>query len=217
MTKVQNSRLEAVVSAEAFHWGAEVGERYHGVAAEHMDAQWQQMLKPFFDRYPFDLTEVVDFAAGYGRNTRKLLETGARHVTMVDVNQDCIAHLRENLQQENVTAVQNNGFDLSPLPDGRYTFLYSFDAMVHFDLEIAIAYLPEFQRILKSESYALIHHSNYSANPGGDFTTNPHMRNYMTAGIFKHVAMRNGFDVVEQWIFSWGEPDNDCITVLRKR
>jgi hypothetical protein len=39
----------------------------------------------------------------------------------------------------------------------------------------------------------------------------------MTAGIFKHVAMRNGFDVVEQWIFSWGEPDNDCITVLRKR
>jgi hypothetical protein len=103
---------------------------------------------------------------------------------------------------------------LASLETAAFTFLYTFDAMVHFDLEIVLSYITEFSRVLEDGAYAFVHHSNYTANPGGDFRDNPHWRNFMSAGIFKHVAVRSGFTVVQQRIFSWGEPDNDCISVL---
>lgn len=211
-----SSRLAEVVSREGFHWGAD-SEAYHSAADKGMEVQWQKILKSFFDRHPFDLTRSIDFAAGFGRNSRKLLEIGAQHVTAVDVNPDCIAALRSSLPPERTAIVQNNGADLSQLESEAYTFLYSFDAMVHFDIEIVFAYMPEFARVLRRGSYALIHHSNYTDSPGSDFQKNPHWRNYMSAGIFQHSAIRSGLIVIEQKILTWGDdPDLDCITILRK-
>jgi ubiquinone/menaquinone biosynthesis C-methylase UbiE len=205
-----------VVEREAHHWGAAVSDEYHGVAASQMNDQWRTILAQFFARHPFDLTRAIDFAAGYGRNTHKLLEAGAGHVTMVDVNPDCIGHLEGHLPRDRTSAILNSGTDLSVLPDEEFTFLYTYDAMVHFDLEIVAAYLPEFARVLRAGAYALVHHSNYTGNPGGDFRRNPHWRNFMSAPIFKHLAVRAGFDVIQQEVFAWGEPDIDCITILRR-
>jgi hypothetical protein len=41
-------------------------------------------------------------------------------------------------------------------------------------LEIVMSYIPEFARVLRPGAYAFVHHSNYTANPGGDFRQNPH-------------------------------------------
>jgi ubiquinone/menaquinone biosynthesis C-methylase UbiE len=210
-------RLQNIVRSEAFHWGADVATVYHAAADERMDAQWAELVSPILKQYPIDYSKTIDFAAGYGRNTRKLLECGAAHVTMVDVNPECIEHLKAHLSQENTTAVLNDGFGLSGLQSEAFTFLYTFDAMVHFDLEIISSYVPEFARVLKPGAYAFVHHSNYSGNPGGDFRQNPHWRNFLSAGIFKHFAKRSGFDVVRQDVISWGEPDIDCITVLLRQ
>lgn len=209
-------RLDRVIHEEAFLWGSAVSAEYHGIAASHMDAQWDMIIAPVMARHPLDLARSIDFAAGFGRNTRKLLEAGAAHVTMVDVNPDCIAHLEANFAGPKATALLNGGTDLSALPSGAFTFLYTFDAMVHFDLEIVAAYLPEFARVLKPGGFALIHHSNYTDNPGADFRQNPHWRNFMSAAIFKHLAMRSGFTVEEQMPFDWGGLPLDCITVLRR-
>ncbi|MGH6811779.1 MAG: class I SAM-dependent methyltransferase [Methylocella sp.] len=211
-----SERLRETVEAEAFHWGAATADSYHGTAASHMDAQWETLISPILAQYPIDYSKTIDFAAGYGRNTRKLLEAGAGHVTMVDVNPECVAQLELHFPRERTTAVLNDGAGLSNLDTSAFTFLYTFDAMVHFDLEIILSYVPEFSRVLNPGAYAFVHHSNYTANPGGDFRLNPHWRNFMSAGIFKHVASRSGFDVVQQKILSWGEPDNDCITMLRR-
>lgn len=211
-----DNRLADIVSKEAFHWGKEVGDDYHGVAASHMQAHWDSILSKYFNEYPFDMSRAVDFAAGYGRNTRKLLEIGAAHVTAIDVNDDCIKALNEGLDPTRTEIIHNSGSDLSALKSDYYTFFYSFDAMVHFDLEIILSYIPEFARVLKPHGFALIHHSNYSGNPGGDFRENPHWRNFMSADIFKHIATRSGFKVLKQEIFAWGDPDIDCISILQK-
>lgn len=210
-------RLHEIVKAEAFYWGAETAVSYHGTAASDMDAQWETLIKPLLARYPIDYSRTIDFAAGYGRNTRKLLEAGAEHVTMVDVNPDCVQHLEKNFPRDCTTAVSNDGEGLSGLNTEAFTFLYTFDAMVHFDLEIVLSYIPEFARVLKPGAYAFVHHSNYTANPGRDFRENPHWRNFMSAAIFKHIAVRSGFDVAQQEIFNWGDPDIDCITIMRRR
>jgi ubiquinone/menaquinone biosynthesis C-methylase UbiE len=211
-----SDRLRETVKAEAFHWGAEVAVAYHGRAAFDMDGQWKTLIEPILAQFPIDYNRTIDFAAGYGRNTRKLLEAGAEHVTMVDVNPECIAHLEKHFPHDRTAALLNDGMGLSALETAAFTFLYTFDAMVHFDLEIIIAYITEFSRVLTPGAYAFVHHSNYTANPGGDFRQNPHWRNFMSAGIFKHIAMRSGFDVIQQKMFSWGELPIDCITVLRR-
>lgn len=215
LTKTSN-RLLDTVKTDAFHWGAATADSYHGKAASHMEAQWNVLIGPILAKYPINYRRTIDFAAGYGRNTQKLLEAGAEHVTMVDVNPECISQLELRFPRDRTTAILNNGFDLSGLDTSAFTFLYTFDAMVHFDLEIVLSYVDEFARVLEPKSYAFIHHSNYTSNPGGDFRQNPHWRNFMSADIFKHVALRSGFSVDQQTIFSWGEPDNDCITVLRR-
>jgi hypothetical protein len=211
-----SDRLRETVQAEAFHWGAETAVSYHGAAASHMDLQWETLIEPILALYPIDYSRTIDFAAGYGRNTRKLLEAGATHVTMVDVNPECVAHLETHFPGDRTSAVLNDGAGLAGLDTSAFTFLYTFDAMVHFDLEIVISYIPEFARVLKLGAHAFVHHSNYAANPGGDFRQNPHWRNFMSAAILKHIAVRSGFDVIQQETFSWGEPDIDCITVLRR-
>jgi SAM-dependent methyltransferase len=211
------SHLSDIVRSESLHWGDDVAASYHAVAETHIDQQWQDLISPVLRKYPIDYSKTIDFAAGYGRNTRKLLEHGAAHVTMIDVNPACIAHVRATFPPDKTTAMLNDGFDLSALETGAFTFLYTFDAMVHFDLEIVLSYIPEFARVLRPGAYAFVHHSNYTANPGGDFRENPHWRNFMSAGIFKHVAARSGFEVLGQTIFNWGEPDNDCITVLLRQ
>lgn len=124
---------------------------------------------------------------------------------MAAIPGNCVAHLEKHFPHDRTIALLNDGIDLSIIDSAAFMFLYSFDAMVHFDLEIILSYIPEFSRVLKSGAYAFVHHSNYSANPGGDFRENPHWRNFMSAGIFK-----------QQHIFAWGEPNLDCITVLRR-
>ncbi|ARN81095.1 class I SAM-dependent methyltransferase [Methylocystis bryophila] len=213
-----SERLSKVVETEAFHWGDNVAVAYHEAAAAHMDAHWSSIILPILSTYPIDLSETIDFACGRGRNARKLKEVGAGNITLVDVNAENIAYCDQNLVPLGGYAVfLNNGYDLHPLPSEAYTFVYSFDAMVHFDLEIVLSYIAEFARVLRPGGFAFVHHSNFTGNPGGSFQQNPHWRNFMSAPIFKHVAVHDGFDVLRQETFAWGgAADIDCITVMKR-
>jgi ubiquinone/menaquinone biosynthesis C-methylase UbiE len=214
---IKETRLRNTVTEESLLWGEDVADTYHNAAARDMERLWESVLYPYFSRHKFDLSRAIDFAAGYGRNTRKLLAEGAGHVTMVDVNVDCINHLKTAFQDDNTAILQVDGLSLIGLDSGGYSFLYTFDAMVHFDLEIVISYLFEFNRVLQDGAYALVHHSNYTGSPGEDFRKNPHWRNFMDATIFKHIARRAGFEIVEQNTTAWGGIEGlDCITILRK-
>lgn len=211
-----SQRLEARVATEAYEWGDNVADAYHGLAAQHMDVQWAAFIQPFLDTYKFNLERVADFAAGFGRNTRKLLAAGAQHVTMIDVNPDCVRHLESAFRGTPTRIIMNNGRDLSDIPDDAFSFIYSFDAVVHFDMEVVISYIYEMHRTVQRGGHVLIHHSNYSSAPGRDFRQNPHFRNFMSAEIFSHVAQKAGFAVVEQRLMAWELPDLDCITLLQR-
>lgn len=218
MSDILTRRLAETVRREAMDWGNNVANDYHRRAAEDMNRLWNKIIWPILSRHEIDLSDTIDFACGYGRNAKMLAAAGAAKVTLVDVNPDNIAYCREHVVPlGNFDVVQNNGYDLADLPSGRFTHFYSFDAMVHFDLEIVLAYVSEFARVIKPGGTAFIHHSNYTGNPGGNFRENPHMRNFMSALIFKHASIRSGFDILEQELVSWSGADIDCVTVLRRR
>jgi len=211
-------RLKEIVANEALLWGNGVADTYHAAAGRAMDDQWRRMIWPMLQRNGVDVSQTVELACGFGRNSRKLLEAGSRSLTLVDVNPDNIAYCRQHIQPlGNVSLVQNNGLDLSALGDGKFTLVYTFDSMVHFDLELVISYVAEFARILQPGGLAFIHHSNFTGSPGSDFRQNPHWRNFMSAMIMRHIAFRNKFEVAEQQIISWGGVSGlDCLSLLRR-
>jgi SAM-dependent methyltransferase len=208
-------RLAKVVQEEAMGWG-NVG--YHDLADANIDSDWPRLVWPLLSRHKIDFSNTIDFACGRGRNAKKLKEAGAAHVTLIDVNPENIEYCNRNiLPLGGFSVLQNNGFDLRDLPDAAFTFVYSLDAMVHFDLEIVLGYIGEFARVLSPGGIAFIHHSNYTGNPGGDFHQNPDWRNFMSAEIFKHASIRNGFEILEQTITDWsGGKNTECFTVMRR-
>lgn len=210
--------LDEVVSRDAHNWGAAVKESYHDRAESAMNSQWDRLILPTLSSYSIDKSVCMDLAAGFGRNTSKMLGWGAAEVIAVDVNPECISRLRDRFRTDKrVRVVQNDGFCLSAINQGEISFLYCFDAMVHFDISIIQAYVGELTRVMRDGAFAFIHHSNYSANPGGNFKSNPHWRNFMTAGLFRHLAICSGLAVREQRLIDWGGwPALDCLTVLQR-
>ena len=101
-----------------------------------------------------DLSRVLELAPGYGRNTARLARH-AKEIHLVDVNQSCIDRCKQRFEGKTDTCklfyCVNDGKSLNDLPSDYFTFVYSWDAMVHFDKLVIRDYIQEFHRILASK------------------------------------------------------------------
>jgi ubiquinone/menaquinone biosynthesis C-methylase UbiE len=205
--------LERIVRREAFHWGNNAAESYFDPAARDMDRQWA-VVEPFLSRFPIDYSNTMDLACGRGRSSEKLASMGGK-LTLVDVNEENIAFCVNKFAGNNFSFLVNNGFDLHEVADHSITFMYCFEAAVHFDLEIILSYIKEFGRVLVPGGFGFIHHSNFTGSPGTDFRAHPHSRNFMSKDIFVHLCTRNGLEIVDQRILNWGGCEADCFSLFR--
>jgi FkbM family methyltransferase len=194
---------------------------YDGVESEGQHAIFWGSSSPFktmFDQ--LDVTEVVEIACGHGRHLPQYADR-IRKAYLVDINAENVAFCRQRhaALDDRVEFLQTGGRDLPGIAGRSCTAVFCYDAMVHFELFDIIGYLQEAARVLKPNGMALFHHSNWSGNPGGAATKSHDFgwRNYMTAGLFTHIASRTGFDVLDQRIISWGGWNSlDAITLIRK-
>ena len=89
-----------------------------------------------------------------------------------------------------------------PLDPGSITSVFSFDAMVHFEVTTIASYLCEISRVLTCGGRALLHHSAYDKNPTGTFRQNPGWRNYMSESLFAYLASRSGLSIISSVTFN---------------
>jgi ubiquinone/menaquinone biosynthesis C-methylase UbiE len=187
----------------------------------------EKSLSPFWSEGPpfirlfntLDLTNVVELACGHGRHAEYMRRNyPIGHITLVDVNISNIDFCQRRFLDDNrISYLINSGSDLQDLASEAYTSLFCYDAMVHFEYDDVFNYLKEFHRILRPNGRALLHHSNYDKEPGARYSDNPAWRNFMSAALFAHAAMRIGFRVVEQHLIDWaGMPRLDCATLLAR-
>ena len=187
----------------------------------------EQNLWPFWsDDRPFlrlfrtlDRSEMVELACGHGRHAAHARDHHPfGRLTLVDVNEQNIAFCRRRFAGDSrFQYLVNSGSDLAALRSAGYSAIFCYDAMVHFEYDDVFAYLAESHRILREGGRALLHHSNYDGSPGTRYSDNPHWRNFMSARLFAHAAMRCGFTVVEQHLLDWAGVTNlDCVTLLEK-
>lgn len=206
--------LEGLVKDGGFHFGDAATDWYFEPAEVGMSMQWEWVQR-FLAKYPIDYTNTMELACGHGRNTEKLA-TLAKNIVLVDVNPENIAFCRKRFPDKMWKFVINNGFDLREIASNSVTFVYCFEAAVHFYLEVILSYIKEFRRVLAPGAFAFVHHSNVTANPMKDYKTHQFWRNYMSKDLFAHLCFCNGFEVVDQYVFDHGGPAADCFSLIRK-
>lgn len=173
---------------------------------------------PFFQMFQkLDLSHVIELACGRGRHVPKYIDQ-AGDITLVDILQKNIDFCKQRFfDRENIFYYCNNGYNLEKLESGRYSALFSYDAMVHFELIDIFSYLKDIHRVLKEGGFALLHHSNYDSDYKAAFRNAPSGRSFMNQKVFAYLAYRAGLEVVEQRVIDWdGREHLDCVTLLQK-
>lgn len=177
---------------------------------------------PFYEMFKqLDMTNVIELACGEGRHVRKYLEE-VGHVTLVDILQSNLDVCKERYKGiDKISYYRNNGYDLKDLEEGTYSSLFTYDAMVHFEMLDIYNYLKDIYRVLVPGGRALFHHSNFGGDYKNNFLSNKHCRNFMSKEIFANLAYKCGFKIIHQQIINWGRGEDlveslDCITLLEK-
>lgn len=101
---------------------------------------------------------VVEIGPGGGRWTRYMLR--AKKIYAVDFHQELLDELKSRFNAKNIEFVRNNGTDFPAIPPGSVDFIFSFDAFVHFDIDIIERYLAEIKPLLNPQSNVVIHYAD---------------------------------------------------------
>jgi ubiquinone/menaquinone biosynthesis C-methylase UbiE len=185
-------------------------------AEKNLDIFWGEtstFLKYF---KMLNLTNVVELACGHGRHVNCYKEN-ADSIILVDILKENIEHCKNRFASENkMDYYVNSGCDLSEIESESQTSLFTYDAMVHFEMWDVFNYLKETKRILKNGGMALFHHSNNTENYKVTFATGTGGRNYMSKDLFAYLCNRAGLSVIKQEIIDWDSPQLDCITLVKK-
>jgi len=171
-----------------------VDGKYYDNAERDMEDQWSLVIWPIIREADFSTT--LELAPGHGRNTAKLLPLASR-VYAVDINQTNIDFLNQRFPGvEKLVALRNEGQELDAVENGSISFVYCFDAMVHFDSDVVRAYIKEFRRKMKPGARAFIHYSTFDKNPTGTYRDHPGWRNFMNPALFHHWLAKEGFRIL---------------------
>jgi len=209
-------------------------DSYYEYAEGVAEFQYNQYFIPILTKYnEISLDNVLDFACGRGR-IANLFSTISREITCCDVNTAAIEYCKKRFLYKNtchfnymVCKTLKNTLLQLPFPDDSSSFVYSWDAMVHFSYKWLDFYIKEFFRILNNNSYIVIHHSNYSdenvnnneksENLSENWFDNISGRALVSHADVKFIAENHGFTVLEQKLIDWEDVLNlDCISILYK-
>lgn len=195
--------------------------KYYSLSEQSVDIFWKEdsIFYDFFSNLNTD--HIVELACGHGKHVPQYIDK-AKTICLVDVNKQNIDFCKKRFASSNkISYYTNNGNDFSTITSNSQTAIFSYDAMVHFELLDIANYLHEANRILVTGGKILFHHSNVDFYQELSGMQKPQWRNFMSADIFAYLAVRNGFTVLKQHIMSWGKgknfyPNLDCLSLCQK-
>jgi SAM-dependent methyltransferase len=216
----------------SYHWSDAGDEWSHAWGSP--DAQWWGAIYPRI--YPFAPTgTILEIAPGFGRWTGYLAAI-CRRLIAVDLSPNCVARCRERFRSlTHAEFHTNDGCTLPMVEDREVDFAFSFDSLVHCDLDVLTGYLREFSRTLAPEGVAFIHHSNVGAYWRWEWLPrvrprkltgrayawlqsryNPHWRAAnVSAELVRDACAAAGLVWVTQEIVNWGGHQlSDCFSTI---
>ena len=217
-------------------------DAYYEIAEKAAEMDVEKYFTPILSKYPISFLSCLDFPSGRGRIAGIIYEKYAEQInrfTCCDSNNDAIGYCRHRFANNGKFFFATNSVDeyeVEPLEfeNKSFTFIYSWDAMVHFSYKWIDFYIGEFYRMLHDGGYVFIHHSNLGSpnvsigrEKGESWGDNPHGRTPISARDVARIAQKQGFTVTEQKCIDWGQQNSrnpsvafyknyDCITLLHK-
>jgi hypothetical protein len=118
----------------------------------------------------------------------------------------------------------NDGRSLTMIADASIDFAFSFDSLVHAEVDVIESYISQLSDKLTADGIAFLHHSNFAAlleqtdagsQDGGEMDNRHWRSETVSAEIVSAIADRSNMTVVSQERVNWGcKALSDCITVL---
>jgi 2-polyprenyl-3-methyl-5-hydroxy-6-metoxy-1,4-benzoquinol methylase len=155
-----------------------------------------------------DVPHILEIAPGYGRCTQYLVNLCDR-LTVVDLARNCIQSCKKRFSSyPQIEYHVNDGKSLSFIDDNSIDFVFSWDSLVHANVEAISSYLKDLAKKMKSGGYGFIHHSNMGMyqdpNSGVLTVENRHWRDPgMSAKLFREFCTQYGLQCIAQEIVEW--------------
>lgn len=143
-----------------YHWsqGGDEWSREWGTP----EAQWYGSILPRIHAFVPAVT-ILEIAPGFGRWTH-YLRALCSSLVLVDLNARCIDACRRRFADEHHIAYHvTDGRSLEMVADRTVDFAFSFDSLVHAELDVLDAYLEQLARKLTSDGVGFLHHSHLAA------------------------------------------------------
>lgn len=180
--------------------------------------QWAITIYPrIMAALPAD--RIVEIAPGFGRWTSFLLGQSNSYIG-IDVSPRPVAFCQRTFGRlpQRPRFVLGDGASLPEVEDAHTDLVFSFDSLVHVELECIAAYAKEMYRVLRPGGYGFIHHSNMGAYESGTIP-NPGWRGLtVSAENVGREFTTTGLQVVIQertpWVFRGAL--TDCFSLVRK-
>lgn len=197
-------------------------DEYFDDAEAFMAGTWAETVWPLIQ--DADFGTVLELAPGAGRNTEKLAAVAAE-LHAVDLNEYALRRLRKRFADYRgpcrLHVHKNDGTDLGMIADASITFVYCWDAAVHFDRAVVRDYVREFARVMRPGATGFVHHSDLGDAAAADLRKNPHWRSNVSGRLFAEFCRESGLEVVRQEPLPWlppvdGKVISDCLSVFRK-
>ena len=145
---------------------------------------------------------LLELAPGHCRCTAFLLRF-CRSYRGVDLSRQCVDYCRGRFAfRADATFHANDGLSLAAVAEERFDLVFSFDSLVHADLPVFEAYIPQVLALLKPGGVAFLHHSNLADFPA--VTEFQHRSTNVSARLVAKLVARHGGRVLVQEVFNGG-------------
>lgn len=184
-----------------------------------VDMHWFGSIFPRIHSF-LPVRSILEIAPGYGRWTN-YLKTYCQKLIAVDLSDKCIEYCKNRFSEDKqVFCYQNDGKSLSVAEDHSVDFVFSYDSLVHVEMDVLEEYFKEISRILSIHGVAFIHHSNrgnYS-----EVETDPDFHNHWRAKSVTHekvsdLAKKYRLNCISQELINWSNKPEwtiDCFSII---
>lgn len=122
-------------------------------------SQWFGTLYPRIHRL-LPAGRILEIAPGHGRWTQFLLNHCNEYFG-VDISENCVqACMRRFSSSTRAHFFKNDGRSLAMIPDSSVDFVFSFDSLVHAEIDVMQDYIWQVCQKLTPTGTAFLHHSN---------------------------------------------------------
>lgn len=170
-------------------------------------------MEPFYLEYS-DLSQQSTcwrshLGLDVGRWTKYLLSL-ADQVVLVDLAERCIEYCKTRFKNEtHIEYFVNDGTSLDMIEDETLDFVFSYDSLVHAEIDVMQAYIEQLSKKLITNGVAFLHHSNIGEYQNMTSklvaTGKDHGRAFsVTAGAIMECIKKSGLVCISQETLNWG-------------